>query len=381
MFAQKFATLLLVGVMLTLGGCFGRGDADEEANPESAQAVVTATDTPPAASEAPAPAADQAAVDAVMNFSTVEEAAEIQSYRMRITMNSTSARGNDQVEISGEYVKEPPAEKLTMQFEQSGELQVMEILLVDGVRYVQVDEMWMAAPDMAPDIQELTLLTPADMQEVHSGFAQVGVETVNGRQTVHYRGDKETIPTVGTAGDTLDVSEVEDAQIDLWVDQAAHFLVKMQLSVQEAADSTAQLTFEYYDFNADIVIVKPDNVMSMPGMGQVAVDTESPSTEAGQESASTSALGQLLGFDLMMPTGSSTSLLGSNMAQLSTPYTAEEAVNLFSQTMPANGYTLMSQLNPEAGQTVLMYQKGVKIITINITATESGSELQIISAP
>ncbi|MEZ4661853.1 MAG: hypothetical protein R2911_30255 [Caldilineaceae bacterium] len=380
--------------MLAVTGCFGRGDAEAEVSSEPAQAEVqpeaAAADTPtPAAagiqstdSEEAVAAASEGAI-----FTTIEDAAEIQSYRMRVSMNTNSAGGAAQVEITGEYTKEPRAERLTMHFDEGGEVNNMEILLVEGVRYAQFEGMWVAAPDMVPDIQELTLITPADLQEMPDGVVEVGTENVNGRQTTHYHGDKETIPVVGAAGDTLDVSQVEDAQIDFWVDQAANFLVKMQLTVNGEVgnpDTVSQIIFEYFDFNADMAIEKPENVMAIPGMGQAADEQPAAApltSDDEQAGATTSALGALLGFDLMLPTGSDFSLMGSNMAQLTTPYTAEEAVNLFTQTMPANGYTLMSQLNPEAGQTVLMFQKGVKIITINITAADGGSEMQIVSAP
>lgn len=375
--------------MLVVAGCFGRGDSEEgsSSEPVKAEAAPTNTPMPEAAAVQPAAAEEPSVVvEDGATFTTVENAAAIQSYRMQIAMNSNSARGNAQVEINGEYIKEPRAERLTMRFDEDGEVNDMEILLVEGVRYAQFEGMWVAAPDMVPDIQELTLFTPADLQEMHGGIVEVGRENVNGRQTIHYHGDKNTIPVVGTAGDTLDVSQVEDAQIDFWVDQAANFLVKMQLTVigeAENPDAESHVTFEYFDFNADIVIEKPANVMAIPGMGQSADDQPAAPLAPQDEPAetATSPLGALLGFDLMMPTGSDFSLMGSNMAQLTTPYTADEAVNLFTQTMSANGYTLMSQLNPAAGQTVLMFQKGVKIITINVTATDGGSEMQIVSAP
>lgn len=378
MYKRTGIILLTILVTLAMAGCFSRSEPVPESDAGESQSAAQPTDTP-----VPAVAESAATGDELANFTTVEEAAAIGSYRMRISMTSTSARGTDNVQIEGEYVKEPPAERLVMNYDQSGETQTMEMLLVDGVRYMQAKGMWMAAPDMVPNLKELTLITPSDMGEIGSGLVRIGDETVNGRATTHFRGDKNTIPVVGTEGDTLDASQLEEAQIDLWVDQAANFLVKMQLTMKgdkNDADAEYDMTFEYYDFNADIVLEKPENALSLPGMGQPPAAGEQPASDAPASEPQTD-LGKLLGFDLQLPTGSSVSVLSANMTQVTTPYTLEEAVNLLGLKMQENGYTAMSQMSPAAGQQMLMYQKGVKIVTINITANDSGSEWQVIAGP
>jgi hypothetical protein len=375
--------VLLCGFLLpifSLVACFSGNQSStttavsgESPTPQLSQesATVAPTDTPP-----PTPTAVSVAGPARM--SVVEDASAIHSYRMRIEIQSEDARGQNQVGVEGAFVKAPPAEQLVIHFEERGEPKTIEMVTVNGVRYLQAQGMWMQAPGSGLNINEYTLITTADVAERSTGLIRVGEETVNGRATIHYRGDKHSIPVAGTPSDKFDVSRAEMAEMDLWVDQAEQFIVKMQITVQDGQAENRQshvMLIEYFDFNQPITIGAPENLI-----------TGQPASEDNEQPAAASEprtdLGKLLGFDLLLPTGSQITLSAGNMVQAATPYTLEEAANLFQQQMPRNGYTLMSQITPEAGQTMLMFQKGAKIVTINLTAlSPNETRMDVVSAP
>jgi hypothetical protein len=373
---------LLLILLLSLSACFsGSASTTSEVNPDNASPAQQAADSPASApTNTPVPTAADPATDNTepTQITVIEDVSAINSYRMRIEIHSEAARGDNNVAIEGEFVKEPPAERLVIRFEENGNPEQMEMVVAGGQRYFQAKGMWMQAPDMALNIAEYTLITPADIAEKSTGLTRLDSETVNGRATVHYQGDKSSIPAAGTPSDTFDVSQVDSAQLDLWVDEAENFIVKLQINVEDGQGEQAQrhtLLIEYLDFNAPISIEAPETLAeesSTGASGEQPVAVTEPRTD----------LGKLLGFDLLLPTGSQVTLQANNMVQATTPYTLDESVNLFQQNMPNNGYTLMSQVAPVAGQTVLMYQQGAKIITINLTALAANeTRIEVIAAP
>src|SRR5690606_28136893 len=92
-------TYVLCGALLLAAGCGG-----EETTPSSKTPAPTAAE-PTLATPAQTPSA--AAVSDTPQ--TAEQSASINSYRLRIVMRSESARGVDQVEVEGAFVKVPPA--------------------------------------------------------------------------------------------------------------------------------------------------------------------------------------------------------------------------------------------------------------------------------
>lgn len=321
----------------------------------------------------------------------IEEVTSIERYRMRITVVNEVSNRAANVQVDAAYIKAPPAEEITMQIDENGETQTVTMLLVDGLRYMRSGEMVVQTADAQMNLQELTLIQPRDATQLGNHFTVVGEETVHGRATIHYQGGPEAVPTGGTDGDTFDVTGIASAGIDLWVDQAEQFIVAMEVKVtgfDEEPDAHMAMRIEYFDFNSpDIVITAPADALSMAGgmagsadAGDKASGGETTSTEAsGPEPRN--ALGKLLGFDLLLATGSEITLASNQIVQVATIYTVEEAAKLFQAQLPANGYSLMSSLTPQAGEHVLMFQKEAQIATIQITATAKGSDWNVVMAP
>ena len=397
----------LVALLLLTAGCFGRGeraaapDSEPTATTSAPAAVETATpsepvDAPVDAEEEAAPAeaetaaegeteaagGDEANTSAPENSESenqeeaadamplmgevraVEDVPEINSYRTHITVNSQTERGEDYIEAEGAYVKEPKADQLTVTFLQGDETQQIATLYVDGVRYLSMGDTWMQSPAQTfSDISELTLMTPQNISGIIPQMEVIGTETVNGLVATHYRGSKEIIPIVGTEGDTLDVSRVESAQIDIWADETHNAIIKLTLEARNTEPPmTATITFDYTDLNSDITIEAPETLPV----------SEEPVAEG--DFVPNNELGALLGFNLMFPTGSTVeTVVGTNLYVVVGPYGLEQATSMIELNMEANGYSQISKTDGPAGGTLLIFQQGDKIVSI--TLTEAGEEM------
>jgi hypothetical protein len=59
---------------------------------------------------------------------------------------------------------------------------------------------------------------------------------------------------VGEPGDSLDVSRLAFAELNLWVDQATNVVTRLTLQAngeEEGGAGRFEVLFDYYDFNAD----------------------------------------------------------------------------------------------------------------------------------
>lgn len=323
----------------------------------------------------------------------IEKVASVDRYRMRLEVRSKIPDRTSAVQIDAAYIKEPAAEEITMQVDERGETQTVTMILVDGLRYMRSGEMVMQTADAQLRLSELTIIQPSDATVLDNRFSIVGKESLNGRETVHYRGGPDAVPTGDTGGDSFDVSTLESARIDLWIDQVEQFIVAMEVNADNSEGSASEaiyMRFEYYDFNSpDIVIEAPADAvtMSAPDMGAEmpdsdgAAESESAPVAAGDAPEPRNALGKLLGFDLLVATGSEITVLSDQIVQVASVYTVDEAVGLFQANMPANGYTFMNLVEPQAGERVLMFQKGMQIATIQITESANGSDWTVAMAP
>lgn len=220
----------------------------------------------------------------------------------------------------------------------------------------------MQAPDTKMDIAELTLLTPQNSVGLVGQMEVVGTETVNDRTALHYRGGKEIIPVVGTQGDTLDVSQIETAQLDLWVDERYNAIIRLSLQASNSEPSVAfTLTYDYVDLNSDIQIVAPETLpeSSAPPTGDFVPNNE---------------LGELLGFNLMFPTGSTVeTVVGATLYVIVGPFTIEEAPAFIETNMQANGYTQLTKNNGPTGEVIYLFQREQKAVSITLTDAGDGT--------
>jgi hypothetical protein len=239
----------------------------------------------------------------------------------------------------------------------------MEMRLVDGTRYMRLGEEWLVTPESSLNVQELTLMTPQIALDLIGQMELIGTEAVNGLSTNHYQGDKEIIPNFGTESDTVNVSELDAAQLDLWVDATYNAIVRLMMTANVSEPPmTVTLTYDYTDLNGDIVIETPE-VVALP-------ESEAPAADF----VPTNELGALLGFNLMFPTGSTVEMVsGNNLYVIVAPFTIEEAPAFVENSMQSNGYTQVSKNVGPAGEIVYLFQFDQKTVSITLTGAGDGN--------
>lgn len=194
---------------------------------------------------------------------TVDQSRAVKRYRMQLTVNSF---GTDEwpSHITGEgaYIVKPRSEVVTLHYTEStddnAETHAVTMTVVDGAYYLQDGDLVMQTPGPAINLQELTLVTPKDATDLSHGFVTLGEESINGRTATHYQGDPKAIPSDGT----IDLSRLDTATIDLWVDTTANFIVAMELrafGINGNPEAMYEMRIDYRDFNAeDIVVTAPE---------------------------------------------------------------------------------------------------------------------------
>lgn len=271
-FRLQWVCVLVLALLLTACGGNRGGDAatDEAGDQPAATEPATAEDAvadgeEPAADdaasdEAPADTAASSGADSVALIS-IGDSDAIQSFRMRFTMSGTQSGEAQEVSVEGEFVKEPPAERLSVEMA-GGPVagQSIETIVVDGTRYTRLRDRWIQTPGEQFSLDDITPLTPDEFTGDAQHLENLGEETLNGRQVTHYQLTKENIPTINLdlGGQQRELSALENAQLDLWVDQELNFIMKMAASVEDAqSNSQFEMIYEYYDINADISIEAP----------------------------------------------------------------------------------------------------------------------------
>jgi len=203
--------------------------------------------------------------DAYPSAATIEENGQIERYRMRLTVRS---EGSEQrpahATVEGRYTVNPPAEELTVTYEMNGATESITMTTIDGIHYMQQGEIVVQTPDAAVNIQELMLIAPQDTTELANSFTLIGEEESNGRTTLHYQGDPKALHTDGT----IDLSQLDTAAVDVWVDTTENFIVAIELrayGLDGNPDGLYEARLDYFDFNAsDIIINAPELTNSIP---------------------------------------------------------------------------------------------------------------------
>lgn len=203
--------------------------------------------------------------DVYPSADTIEESGRIERYRMRITVNSEgSAQRPHHITVEGLYLVEPPAEELTVHYDENGSETRITMTTIDGLHYMQQGDIVVQTPDAAVNIQELMLLAPQNATDLANSFTLIGEEEVNGRTTLHYQGDPKALHTDGT----IDLSLLDTATVDVWVDTTENFIVAMELrafGLDGNPEGMYEARLDYFDFNnADISISAPEVTNSVP---------------------------------------------------------------------------------------------------------------------
>jgi hypothetical protein len=295
---------LLIGLLLalTLAACGGGPGAPapaEEAEPTATTEPTSAptvtepepeTETteeptsPPSPTPAPTavpteePGATPVEVRGV-EAQSILDVASIDSFRIRLNFTMEGEAYPESAmngTIEGEFTTEPRANHLVIQAEGQAELTgTFEIIQIDDQIYLKAAGQWIQAPaGTAPQLEDYYLFgDELEAQETLTGLTRVGEETVNGRQTVHYRGTQAFLTANEVSGAAFDVDNAETAQYDVWIDQAEGFPVKQTVLFDgpgvnpEAPEATGRIEYvlEYDDFNAEDITIEAPEAIGMGG--------------------------------------------------------------------------------------------------------------------
>jgi hypothetical protein len=296
---------LLIGLLLalTLAACGGESTPEpaEEAEPTVASEptpAATATEpepemeateepTPPPSptltpTVAPTPTGDPEAAGAEtpVEVSGVEarsvlDVASIERFRIRLDFTMAGEAYPERAmngTIEGAFTTDPRANHLVIQAEGETELSgTFEIIQIEDQIYLKAAGQWIEAPaGTAPQLEDYYLFgDELEAEETVSGLERVGEETVNGRETIHYRGDEAFLTANEVSGAAFDVENAETARYDVWIDKAEGFPVKQTVVFDgpgvnpQNPEATGRIEYvlEYYDFNAeDITIEAPEAI-------------------------------------------------------------------------------------------------------------------------
>ncbi len=141
----------------------------------------------------------------------------------------------------------------------------ISLVQIGSQSWVKFDGVWQEAPagsqsfDLSGGvpIDVISDILPIEVLEV----AEISQEVIGGISTTHYSFDKAALLTAGEAmGDTSGMSEVAEAQLDLWLtDDGVPIKIVMIASGKDEQGQDAAIEFELLlsDFNDDSIEIKP----------------------------------------------------------------------------------------------------------------------------
>jgi len=383
----------------TQAGADGGADASEVPEPTepAAEAEPTAEADPTEATEpteeaAPTEEANDDDPAPTGATTSIEDADDINSYRFRAEITAAGdafaedpdmAMFGDGITIEGAFVKDPLASDVALEIPGLGELGFRE---VDGNAYANFGGMWTeSTSDEALNVDDLAPITADDLGDDLDRLENAGDEEVNGRDTTHYVADKELLQEIAEekGDDSFDFANADEAQLDVWLDQEYGFVVKMELAAEGTglnetlpdAEGRVQFEIEYYDFNADDIVIEVPELTDLGDTGDDSGDTGDDSGDTGDDSTDAVDLPGLLGFDIELPADSETQVsLGT--ASITIPLPMDEAQVIIQEAFEANGYELDPDLSsPDLG--ILWYDNGEKEWYITLTETDGVTEVFI----
>jgi hypothetical protein len=299
---------LLIGLLLTLtlaacGGGESTPEPAEEVEPTVASeptSAPTATEpeteteateeptAPPSPTAAPtavtseepeATAAETSVEVSGVEAQSVLDVASIERFRIRLTFTMEGEAYPESAvngTIEGAFTTDPRANHLVIQAEGQAELSgTFEIIQIEDQIYLKAAGQWIEAPaGTAPQLEDYYLFgDELEAEETVTGLERVGAETVNGRQTIHYRGAQAFLTANEVSGAAFDIENAETAQYDVWIDEAEGFPVKQTVLFDgpgvnpQNPEATGRIEYvlEYYDFNAEEITIEAPEAIDVGG--------------------------------------------------------------------------------------------------------------------
>lgn len=382
-----------------------------------AETGAVATKAPAATEEAAEPteeaaeptevASDDASDDTAADVESVESLDGVNSYRFTMEMQATGEafEADDEMAmmgggltIEGAIVKEPPAQLIEISL---GGSPAFGFSVVDGKSYTNFGGEWVESTESgtAPNVDDFLPFSSEDIAKVTAKADKVGEEDVDGRPATHYHATKEQMAAIAEEqgeGESFDLANADEAEMDFWVDEEFGFISKMEMHASGAGlnddnpelEGEVNVQLEYRDVNEDIEIEAPEVTTTLPGIGDVMTDTDTvtdtdtttDTTDTDTSSDSTPAdLEELLGFSMDLPEDTKIEVI-FDIATLTVPLPQADAQALIVDAFESNDYTLDEDAS-YADFGLLQYGNGDKVWSVSLYEGESSDETTVIILP
>lgn len=299
--------LVMIALIALLAACGGREAADT-AEPDAVTTEApaptqasTPTPVPPAATPVPPTATPVPPTPEVQEPEPTLSAADLsvldklESFRTTLSFTSegTDAEGEpvkDSTEMATEFVKEPPARRLTMTIAEDvagtpEPPQTVEMIELEGTVYMKADDQWISissetSPFSDPDMQ--FLMDSGALFDDLAGLERARPdEAINGIDSRHYKFTDTALAGWLALGTNAN-AEVEG---DVWIAKDDGYVTKYLLVMRvtdgsggalapNLANGTVTMSYEVSDVNEPITIELPEEVSS--GLALRGFDAANP---------------------------------------------------------------------------------------------------------
>jgi hypothetical protein len=372
--------LVLIALMVLLAAC---GGGREEAGSAQPEAVATAAPAPAqAATTTPAPPTPEAAGEPEPTLSAADLSAleKLESFRTTLSFSSegTDSDGNpvtDSTEMATEFVKDPPARRLTMTIissddENPEQPQTVEMVEKDGTVYMKADDQWISigtesSPFGDPDME--FLMDSGVLFDDLEGLERVRPdEKVNGIDSRHYKFTDRAL--AGWLALTADSNAEVDG--DVWIAKDGGYLTRYVLAMKvtdgtggalapDLARGTVTMSYELSDVNEPIVIELPEG-MAGGGISLTGFDADDP---------------------FPVPEDGTVMMSSSQMTMMQTALSAEDAAAFYEEALANLGWSKNDQESMAAGGLVsLAFDKDGNRLSLILTSEGAGAGLTQIMA-
>ena len=300
-----------------------KAEPEKKAELPKATATLKPTATPEAEEE--------------LKFSDLRTPDQLDSYRVvhLMTWESENTEDSGSMELTTEFVRDPPAQRIVMRDLQGEDDESVESIQVGDTNYIKFGEEWTAIQSADQEITEAGEFWTPDTFLGEGEGKYLGKEKVNGLDTKHFRYDRSAFLGSGMLG------SLEEGQADVWVSTKHNVYVRVEMHVVGVDEDGNKVTFtlesNLTSINEPITIEPPEGV-EKPGLPD-----DVPVMDDAEE---LSAFGTITTYKVKRPTA--------------------DVVEFYKKEMPANGWklgeimieTMMDFTKEDRKTTVMISEEG-----------------------
>ena len=296
---------------------------------------------------------------------SINDVPGIATYRAQARFSIGEAPPIQLTEVDGEYGKNPERHAIRITVTENGREPVsFATRQVDGQLYVNSGGRWAEAETFHHD--ELIVLSPEKLLGIGARLEELGAEELNGRKVRHLRGNRNDLLALAGDSDSSDIARLDQASLDLWVDERERFIVKLHVSgtvPTRGGVLPVDLRYEYTDINQPLTVERP------------------PASEIAQvplpPALSQDDVTRKLGFEFPLPESAHVSIYGATVSIL-TALPLAEARQYAERSLRAAGYVPSAAVERAPGEFYTDYVQDERTVGVLVfQVTERGATIQV----